>query len=100
MAASAWNCFRKVLHVEDLLQELHQFVDSWCTRVRQSINHDKMENIVFTRKYKWVQSSDFQLGGQRLENKSSVKYLGDILESKLSWNEHLDTFTKKFMACH
>lgn len=55
-----------------------------------SVNPMKMEVIIFTRNDKSDKTCTLKIGGEELTPKSIVRYLGVILDSKLSWKEQLD----------
>lgn len=46
--------------------------------------------IVFTMKQNWDKSCVLKLGGQELVPKDRFKYLVVILDSRVSWKEHLE----------
>ena len=54
--------------------------------------------VVFTRRYKWRTTGTLKLGGQQLKIIEQAKYLGVILDKKLTWNEHLENKCKKLVA--
>ncbi|XP_029668327.1 uncharacterized protein LOC115238541 [Formica exsecta] len=62
-----------------------------------------MELVIFTRRYKLGTVVGPTLGGIRLTPAVSVKYLGVILDRKLTWKEHLDnrckSVTSYFWLC-
>jgi len=57
-------------------------------------NPSKCEAITFTKKAKPVKG-DYKLHNQVLTSVTSAKYLGVHLNSKLSWNDHVDITAKK-----
>ena len=62
-----------------------------------TVNASKTEAIVFTRRYKVDdRGRPLTMFGTELKEASEVKYLGVILDSKLSWAAHIDRVYKKF----
>ena len=57
-------------------------------------NPDKCEHIQITNKRKIIQTS-YTIHGQQLKETSQTKYLGVTIDSKLSWNSHVDLVTKR-----
>jgi len=60
-------------------------VETWYIKVGLSVNPDKTELVAFTRKGKLL-----GFFGLTLSLSWSVKYLGVILDSQLTWREHVD----------
>jgi len=54
------------------------------------VNPDKTGLVAFTRKRKLMGFFEPRLFGKILQLSRSVKYLGVILESRLTWKEHVD----------
>ena len=80
----------------DLMQCMLRRVRSWCSRTGLSVNPDKTELVIFTRKH---EVGDFRapiFGGKRLEMRDSVKYLGVTLDRKLRWGTHLENQVRRF----
>ncbi len=68
-----------------------QKVDQWCRDRNLAINPDKVELMLFTRRYKVQGYRPVYLSGRELARKSHVKYLGVHLDPKLLWNKHIET---------
>lgn len=61
----------------------------WCNQNELSINPNKAEAILFTRKYSTVHLKVLFFNESQIEMLSEVKYLSVILDSKLNWNSLL-----------
>ena len=62
----------------------------WATSVGLSINPDKTDLVLFTKKYKVPRWDPPKLDSKRLTLKTHAKYLGVILDSKLTWKLNTD----------
>ena len=81
-----------------LLQKTLDRTSHWCFETGLSVNPEKTNLVLFTKKRKREGFSFPSLLGKRLELSLSVKYLGVILDSKLNWGEHMDKKLKKACA--
>ncbi len=62
-----------------------------------SFNPDKCEVLRVTNKRKTYPTT-YSIRGQELKQVDSAKYLGIDIDSKLTWNSHIDRITKRPMA--
>ena len=65
-------------------------IETWCKEVGLSANPDKTELVVFTRKRKLPGFFEPHSFFFTLSCSRSIKYLGIILDSRLTWREHVD----------
>jgi hypothetical protein len=74
----------------------------WCIKEGLSVNPTKTVVIPFTRKHAPTFKA-LQINGTHIELSTETKYLGVILDKKLTWNSHLSKIKAKaittFMAC-
>ena len=63
-------------------------VELWCGRLGLSVNPDKTVLVAFTGKRKLTGLFEPCLFGKILQRSMSVRYLGVILDSRLTWKEH------------
>jgi hypothetical protein len=81
--------------VSKLTQRARHTVETWCRSVGLSLNPDKIDLVLLTRKRKLPGFFEPLLFGVTLHCSKSVKYLGAILDSQLTWWEHVNIKVKK-----
>jgi ribonuclease HI len=81
--------------VSGLMQWALSTIEIWCSEVGLSVNPDKTGLVAFTRKRKLQRFFEPQLSGVKLSLSGSVKYLGVILASQLTWKEHVQAKVRK-----
>ena len=88
--------YRVISNQEDAasLQEDLDHLQEWERDWQMVFNPDKCEHIRITNKRKIVQTS-YKIHGQVLKETNKAKYLGVTIDSKLTWNSHVDVVTKR-----
>ena len=81
--------------VSGLTQWAFSTVEIWCNEVGLSVNPDKTGLVAITRKRKLQGFFEPQLFGVKLSLSGSVKYLGVILDYRLTWREHVEVKMRK-----
>jgi len=81
--------------VSGLIQWSLHIVELWCAGLGLSVNPDKTVLVAFTRKRKLTGFFEPRLFGKTLKRSLSIKYLGVILDPRLTWKEHVDVKVKK-----
>ena len=79
----------------ELMQRALHTVEIWCGKVSLSVNPDKTNPVVFTRKRKLPGFFEPLFFGVTLHCSELVKYLGVILDFRLTWGEHVNFKVKK-----
>jgi len=77
------------------MQRILNGIEKWCQQKQLSINPGKTEMIQFTRRYKPDDVKDIRFYGKTLMLTTQVKYLRVILDSKLSWKNHVEHKCRK-----
>ena len=84
---------------EDTLREVTQkslnSINQWCKRSGLTLSQLKTHCVMFTNRRNWSFSKPLKVDGTEIEVQKSTKFLGLTLDSKLSWNEHIENVCKK-----
>ena len=75
--------------ISELLQEALHTVKQWCHSTQLSINPQKMVTAPSTRKRDFMDPKEPTLSGYTLQLTTEVKYLGLILDKRLTCNAKL-----------
>jgi hypothetical protein len=73
--------------VQNIVQQALNTVNKWCERVDLSVNPDKVTAILITQKKKYS-IKNLKLSGIDIVYKEQARYLGIILDGRLTWNPH------------
>ncbi|XP_033218126.1 uncharacterized protein LOC117173596 [Belonocnema kinseyi] len=87
-------------HLETLMgltRSALRIVELWCDSLGLLVNLEKTKMVIFTKNYKMPKVVAPVFCGGRLTFSDSVKYLGVILDSRLSWAKHLETQCRNFV---
>jgi len=89
--------FRPVKDHMDIqcLQNDISSVEEWVQHNYLTLNTSKCKSMIVSRKKSQPYPSTLTLGGQRLEQVESFKYLGVLLSSNLSFSQHIQTICAK-----
>ena len=80
--------------VSGLIQRALHTVEMWCDEIWLLVNPDKTGLVGFTRR-KLPQFFEPCLFGMTSGHSMLVKYLGVILDLRLTWREHMDAKVRK-----
>ena len=78
-----------------LVQTGLQLVSRWCGAKGLAINPRKTELVLFTKSRSRAGFRAPRLGGVDLKLADQVKFLGVIIDSKLTWKQHIQTKSLK-----
>ena len=81
--------------LRDITQRSLNSISAWCTENGLKISALKTHAVMFTWKRKWNFSKPLTVDNNEIEMKTSTKFLGVTLDSKLNWNEHISKQCKK-----
>lgn len=89
--------------ISDIMGNILGEISTWATGCGLSVNPDKTDLLLFTNRRVIPQYTLPSLNGKQLELSDSAKYLGVILDPKLSWKLNIEHRVKKaqgaFYAC-
>lgn len=83
--AQAENPEEAATGLQNHLNELQGWMNKW----RIKVNTEKSQHITFTLRRK--QCPPLFLNNDRIPTKSSVRYLGLLIDNRLTWQEHIKT---------
>jgi ribonuclease HI len=81
--------------ITNVLQNALKITEQWCKSNGLSINPSKTAIIAFTKKHISKKLKPLKIFGCNVPYTNKIKYLGVILDSRLSWNDHLSHITDK-----
>ena len=81
--------------IRDTTQRSLTAINEWCKDSGLKISELKTHSVMFTWKRKWKFSSPLKIDDHIIEMKKSTKLLGIHIDSKLSWNTHIEKQCKK-----
>src|SRR5690606_10385271 len=81
--------------VASLMQLAMEKIEAWCSAHELNVNPKKTTAVVFTRRRNLEGLTALKIFGEEISLKQQVRYLGVTLDSKLTWNDHIDNITRK-----
>lgn len=81
--------------ISELMSTALQKLSNWACENGLGVNPSKTELVLFTRKYKIPSFTLPSIGGTTLNLSKEAKYLGIVLDSKLSWKRNSEERMKK-----
>jgi hypothetical protein len=84
--------------LRDLMQYALKMTYRWCKTKGLVVNPQKTNIMIFTKNYKPETIEPLRFEGQKIAFSNTVKYLGVLLDPKLSWRQHHIDKRKKFYS--
>ena len=81
-------------HINQILTEEIGKILIWLKANKLSLNVDKTNFIVFSRR-RTINDVYIKIEGKNIERVTKVKFLGVIIDSKLTWKEHINYISNK-----
>ena len=88
----------KVIHTTYDFQALQEDVNSltkWIGDHNLSLNVRKCKSLLVSRKHTFLSGQSVQIGDESLEKVQSYKYLGVVINSNLTWSDHISRLCSK-----
>ena len=82
-------CGTDISELRNRAQLVLNAIEHWCTEAGLQINTTKSTIVIFTHRHNIALDQPLTYLGSPLPVKTTVKYLGVHLDSKLSWSTHL-----------
>ena len=70
-------------------------IDDWTKINQLTINYKKTNFMIFTRKKKISSPLSIRIGQNIINHKTNVKYLGVVIDEKMSWKNHVNYLCSK-----
>ena len=89
--------------VQDVVRRMQRalgIVERWCDKVKLSVNPDKTQCVLFTKRRNLDIPEGPVFYGRTLVITDQVKYLGVILDRKLMWKQHIQYASRKFLNAY
>jgi hypothetical protein len=86
--------------ISEIMESALKDLSKWAGENGLGVNPNKTELILFTRKYKIPNFTPPKLEGKILVLSKETKYLGTVLDSKLSWKRNVEERMKKGMNAY
>ena len=89
-AVESWNKIQKQLK-STLLKDLSPncYVTDWLNANKLTLNVEKSNLVLFRSTKKTVETLNIKIKGEQIQEKDYTKYLGTLIDNKLSWNCHI-----------
>ena len=88
----------KVIYGAEDFLALQEYVNSlanWINVHHLTLNVQKCKSLLVSRKHSHLSGQPVQILGQVLEKVQSYKYLGVVINSNLSWSDHISRVSSK-----
>ena len=82
----------------EVFQEINK-VDDWLGKNRLSLNYNKSSYMIIGNRLGARNSFNLLINSNIIPRSNTVKYLGVILDNKLTWQPHIDNISKKLSKC-
>lgn len=73
------------------LEKIH----NWCVENKITINPNKCESMVVGKNRPLSRRISTKINGERIPSKKEIKYLGILIDERLSWTPHIHWIQKK-----
>jgi len=81
-------------HLEDVVNPVLREIDAWMTSRGLELAHHKSEAVMLTKRWAFTPPR-LRVGGHQIELSPKIRYLGVILDKRLTFAAHVETVAKK-----
>ena len=81
--------------LQDLVNEELSHLAAWLKINKLSLNVKKTHYMVFTNKRSPASTIKLEINNERIEETCKTKFLGVIIDNKLTWKEHINYISGK-----
>ena len=89
---------KSVTEIEQKLNHDLSILTKWFSLTKLSLNISKTQFQIFSLGHKTVRNASINIDGIPIQDSKSVKMLGFIIDSKLNWNEHVESVLRKLRS--
>ena len=90
---------KNINSLQSCINENLQMVSEWLQVNKLSLNISKSHFMLFTRKRTDVHDINIEINNITISRVKNVKFLGVILDEKMSWKDHINYISKKISKC-
>ena len=90
---------KNINSLQSSINENLQMVSEWLQVNKLSLNISKSHFMLFTRKRTDVHYINIEINNITISRVKNVKFLGVILDEKMSWKDHINYISKKISKC-
>ena len=80
---------KSVQELESIYNKELSYVTDWLDASKLTLNVEKSNLVLFRSIKKTVETLNIKIKGEQIEEKDYAKYLGILIDNKLSWNCHI-----------
>ena len=80
---------KSVQELESIYNKELSYVTDWLDASKLTLNVEKSNLVLFRSIKKTVETLNIKIKGEQIEEKDYTKYLGILIDNKLSWNCHI-----------
>jgi hypothetical protein len=88
-----------ITHIQDFVNMELKNVQTWMDVNKLKLNLGKTNYMLIHRRKTPITNFSITLNGFQIERKEEVKYLGVIIDHRLSWKSHISYVRKKLSKC-
>ena len=80
---------KSIQELESIYNKELSYVTDWLNANKLTLNVEKSNLVLFRSTKKTVETLNIKIKGEQIQEKDYTKYLGILIDNKLSWNCHI-----------